>query len=426
MQTAIKTVSVVGLGYVGLPTAATFAARGLDVIGVDIDRDTVAWVNSGRPHIVEPDLDMMLSAAVKSGRLRAVTAPQSADAFIIAVPTPITPDHKADISAIEAALRSIASVIKRGDIIVIESTSPVGTTERAADLLRQLRPELSFPDTNPEQSDILIAYCPERILPGQTLRELIDNARVVGGLDRRSALRAKELYSCFAMGPMNTTTARVAELSKLVENAFRDVNVAFANELSFVCNALGIDVWSVIRMANLHPRVNILSPGPGVGGHCIPVDPWFIHQALPDQTPLIRTAREVNDRKPIVVADHIIKIAKRFRQPVIGLLGLSYKPNVDDLRESPALEIACKIASRRVGTVLVVEPHLNDLPPPLANYPGVQLTDLATAVRRADIIGILVAHNKFRSLDRGAVASKIVVDTVGLLAGPDDATSRAA
>ena len=421
MQTGIQTVSIVGLGYVGLPTAATFAARGLDVIGVDINRDAVNRINSGRSHIVEPDLDMLLSAAVKSGKLRAVTAPEPADAFIIAVPTPITHDHKADISAVEAALKSVAPVLKRGDLIVIESTSPVGTTEHAADLLRKLRPEFSFPDANPEQSDILIAYCPERILPGQTLRELIDNARIVGGLDRRSATRAKELYSCFTMGPMKTTTARVAELSKLVENAYRDVNVAFANELSLVCDALGTDVWSVIRMANLHPRVNILSPGPGVGGHCIPVDPWFIHQALPERTPLIKAAREVNDGKPQFVADRIVKLAKRFRQPVIGLLGLSYKPNVDDLRESPALEIACKVASRRVGTVLAVEPHLRELPPPLANYPGVQLTDLATAVKRADVIGILVGHNKFRSLDRGAVASKVVVDTVGLLAGLDDA-----
>jgi UDP-N-acetyl-D-mannosaminuronic acid dehydrogenase len=421
MQPGIQTVSVVGLGYVGLPTAATFAARGLDVIGVDINRDAVTRINSGRSHIVEPDLDMLLSAAVKSGKLRAVTSPEPADAFIIAVPTPITEEHEADISAVEAALKSVAPVLKRGDLIVIESTSPVGTTERAADLLRKLRPEFSFPDTNPEQSDILLAYCPERILPGQTLRELIDNARIVGGLDRRSAMRAKELYSCFAMGPMKTTTARVAELSKLVENAYRDVNVAFANELSLVCDSLGIDVWSVIRMANLHPRVNILSPGPGVGGHCIPVDPWFIHQALPERTPLIKAAREVNDGKPQFVADRIVKLAKRFRQPVIGLLGLSYKPNVDDLRESPALEIACKVASRRVGTVLAVEPHLRELPPPLANYPGVQLTDLATAVKRADVVGILVAHNKFRSLDRGAVASKVVVDTVGLLAGLDDA-----
>lgn len=421
MQAAIQTVAVVGLGYVGLPTAATFAARGLDVIGVDINRDAVERINTGRAHIVEPDLDMVLSAAVKSGKLRAVTLPEAADAFVIAVPTPITDEHKADISAVEAALKSIAPVLKRGDLVVVESTSPVGTTERAAELLRKLRPELTFPAAHPEQSDILLAYCPERILPGQTLRELIDNARVVGGLDRRSAQRAKELYSCFAMGPMKTTTARVAELSKLVENAFRDVNVAFANELSLVCDALGIDVWSVIRMANLHPRVKILSPGPGVGGHCIPVDPWFIHQALPEQTPLIKTAREVNDGKPHFVADRIVKLAKRFRQPVIGLLGLSYKPNVDDLRDSPALEIACKVASRRVATVLAVEPHLRELPPPLANYPGVQLTDLATAVKRADIIGILVAHNKFRSLDRGAVAAKIVVDTVGLLAGLDEA-----
>jgi UDP-N-acetyl-D-mannosaminuronic acid dehydrogenase len=421
MQQAIQTVSVIGLGYVGLPTAATFAARGLDVIGVDINRDAVSRINSGRAHIVEPDLDMVLSAAVKSGKLRAVTAPEPADAFIVAVPTPIKDDRTADLAAVEAALRAIAPVLKRGDLIVIESTSPVGTTERAADLLRRQRPDLSLPDVNPEQSDLLLAYCPERILPGQTLRELIDNARVIGGLDRRSAARARDLYGAFAMGPMKTTTARVAELSKLVENAYRDVNVAFANELSLVCDALGIDVWSVIRMANLHPRVNILAPGPGVGGHCIPVDPWFIHQALPERTPLIRTAREVNDGKPHFVADRIVKLARRFRQPVIGLLGLSYKPNVDDLRESPALEIACKVAARRAGTVLAVEPHLRELPAPLANYPGVQLTDLATAVRRADVVGILVAHNKFRSLDRGAVASKVVVDTVGLLAGLDEA-----
>jgi UDP-N-acetyl-D-mannosaminuronic acid dehydrogenase len=421
MQQGIQTVSVIGLGYVGLPTAATFAARGLEVIGVDINQDAVTRINSGRAHIVEPDLDMVLSAAVKSGKLRAVARPEPADAFIIAVPTPIKEDRTADLTAVEAALRSIAPVLKRGDLIVLESTSPVGTTERAADLLRKQRPELTLPDTNPEQSDIMLAYCPERILPGQTLRELIDNARIIGGLDRRSATRARDLYASFAMGPMKTTTARVAELSKLVENAYRDVNVAFANELSLVCDTLGIDVWTVIRMANLHPRVNILAPGPGVGGHCIPVDPWFIHQALPDRTPLIKTAREVNDGKPHFVADRIVKLAKRFRQPVIGLLGLCYKPNVDDLRESPALEIACKVAARRVGTVLAVEPHLRELPPPLANYPGVQLTDLATAVKRADVVGILVAHNKFRTLDRGAVASKVVVDTVGLLAGLDDA-----
>jgi UDP-N-acetyl-D-mannosaminuronic acid dehydrogenase len=369
---------------------------------------------------------MVLGAAVKSGKLRAVMAPEPADAFIIAVPTPITADHKADISAVEAALTSVAAVLKRGDLVVIESTSPVGTTERAATLLRKLRPELKFPDSNPEQADILMAYCPERILPGRTLRELADNARVLGGLDRNSAVRAKEMYSSFCVGPMRITTARVAELSKLVENAFRDVNVAFANELSLVCDRLGIDVWSVIGIANLHPRVNILSPGPGVGGHCIPIDPWFIHQAVPDQTPLIKAAREINDRKPRFVADRIVKLAKRFRQPVIGLLGLSYKPNVDDLRESPALEIARAVAERRIGTVLAVEPHLNEIPRALANYPGVKLTDLSTAVKRADILAILVAHDKFRSLDRGAVASKIVVDTVGLLAALNEPAAYAA
>ncbi len=358
---------------------------------------------------------MVLGAAVASGKLRAVTVPEPADAFIIAVPTPVTEDHQADISAIEAALTSIAPALRRGDLIVIESTSPVGTSEQAARQLRALRPDLTFPDIAPEQSDVLLAYCPERILPGQTLRELVDNARIIGGLDRRSAIRARELYACFAMGPMKLTTARVAELSKLVENTFRDVNIALANELSLVCDALGIDVWSVIRLANLHPRVNILSPGPGVGGHCIPVDPWFIHQALPEHTPLIRTAREINDRKPLFLVNRIAKVAQRFRKPVVALLGLTYKQNVDDLRESPALEIAHQLATRRVGKLLIVEPHLKELPCRLANYPNLEMTDLASAVKRADVIVILVAHNKFRALDRGAVASKVVIDVVGLL-----------
>jgi UDP-N-acetyl-D-mannosaminuronic acid dehydrogenase len=360
---------------------------------------------------------MVLGAAVTSGKLRAATVPEPADAFIIAVPTPVTSDHRADVSAIEAALKSIAPVLKRGDLIVIESTSPVGTSEQAARQLRALRPDLTFPDAAPEQSDVLLAYCPERILPGQTLRELVDNARIIGGLDRRSAVRAKELYACFAVGPMKLTTARVAELSKLVENTFRDVNIAFANELSLVCDALGVDVWSVIKMANLHPRVNILSPGPGVGGHCIPVDPWFIHEALPKQTPLIRTAREVNDGKPRFLVGRIAKVAGRFRDPVIALLGLTYKPNVDDLRESPALEIALELAMERIGTLLVVEPHLADLPCKLANHPNIEMTGLADAVARADVVVILVAHNKFRALDRGTVASKVVIDAVGLLSG---------
>ncbi|MCA0424816.1 MAG: nucleotide sugar dehydrogenase, partial [Proteobacteria bacterium] len=311
-------------------------------------------------------------------------------------------------------------VIKKGDLIVIESTSPVGTTERAADQLRRLRPDLTFPDTLPELSDVMMAYCPERILPGQTLRELVDNARIVGGLDHRSALRAREVYRFFAMGKIKLTTSRVAELSKLTENAFRDVNIAFANELSLVCDHLGVDVWQVVKMANLHPRVNILSPGPGVGGHCIPVDPWFIHEALPDATPLIRHAREVNDAKPVRVADQITRLAGRYKEPVIAVLGLAYKPNVDDLRESPALEIAHILAERKLGRLLIVEPNIEHLPKGLAGLPNVEFVDHHEAVAEADVVAILVSHSKFRNVDRAALASKVVIDTVGLLQAHED------
>lgn len=417
---AFETISVVGLGYVGLPTAALLASRGLNVIGVDVKKEAVDRINEGRAHIAEPDLDIVLSAVVTSGRLVATTVPQPADVFLIAVPTPINEDKTADMSLVRSALESIAPVIKKGDLIVIESTSPVGTTERAAEQLRRLRPDLSYPDTMPELSDILMAYCPERILPGQTLRELVDNARIVGGLDHRSALRARDVYRTFAMGKIKLTTSRVAELSKLTENAFRDVNIAFANELSLVCDHLGVDVWSVIKMANLHPRVNILSPGPGVGGHCIPVDPWFIHEALPDATPLIRNAREVNDMKPVRVADQVTRLAGRYKDPVIAVLGLAYKPNVDDLRESPALKIAADLAERNVGRLLIVEPNIEELPKALRGKPGVELVDHHLAVAEADVVTILVAHSKFRNVDRAALASKVVIDTVGLLQANED------
>lgn len=421
MTSTFETISVIGLGYVGLPTAATFASRGLRVIGVDTRAETVARINAGRAHFIEPDLDIVLRAVVTSDALRAVARPEPAEAFLIAVPTPIRADHSADMSFVESALASIAPVLKRGDLIIIESTCPVGTTARAARQLREARPDLSFPDDAPESSDVLLAYCPERILPGHTLRELVDNARTFGGLDRRSALAARDLYSVFARGPQRITTAPAAELSKLVENAFRDVNVAFANELSVVCDAFGLDVWSVIELANLHPRVNVLSPGPGVGGHCIPVDPWFIHEALPDQTPLIRAAREVNDAKPAFVADRVAKVAARFREPTIALLGLSYKPNVDDLRDSPALRIARDLAERRAGRLLVVEPHVEGLPAGLADAPGVFAATLEAAVAEADVVVILVAHNRFKGLNRGLLAQKVVIDTVGLLAAMDAA-----
>jgi len=418
MTRTFQTISVIGLGYVGLPTAAMFASRGLSVIGVDINERAVARVQAGEAHFVEPDLDIVMRAVVTAGNLRAVTVPEPADAFLIAVPTPIRPDHTADLSAVESALDSIAPVLKRGDLVIIESTCPVGTTARAAERLRQARPDLSLPDDSPEASDILLTYCPERILPGQTLRELVDNGRTFGGLDRRSAVAARDLYSLFARGEMRLTTAPTAELSKLVENAFRDVNVAFANELSIVCEAMKLDVWSVIDLANLHPRVNILAPGPGVGGHCIPVDPWFIHEALPEQTPLIRTAREVNDSKPGHITERVAAVAARFRDPTIAVLGLTYKPNVDDLRESPALKVARDLAQREIGRLLIVEPHVAALPSGLGNRDRVETATLQEATARADIVVILVAHNKFRSLDRGALSHKIVVDTVGLLSVP--------
>ncbi|MBE7243834.1 MAG: UDP-N-acetyl-D-mannosamine dehydrogenase [Actinomycetospora chiangmaiensis] len=418
MTRTFQTISVIGLGYVGLPTAAMFASRGLSVIGVDINERAVARVQAGEAHFVEPDLDIVMRAVVTAGNLRAVTVPEPADAFLIAVPTPIRPDHTADLSAVESALDSIAPVLKRGDLVIIESTCPVGTTARAAERLRQARPDLSLPDDSPEASDILLTYCPERILPGQTLRELVDNGRTFGGLDRRSAVAARDLYSLFARGEMRLTTAPTAELSKLVENAFRDVNVAFANELSIVCEAMKLDVWSVIDLANLHPRVNILAPGPGVGGHCIPVDPWFIHEALPEQTPLIRTAREVNDSKPAHITERVAAVAARFRDPTIAVLGLTYKPNVDDLRESPALKVARDLAQREIGRLLIVEPHVAALPSGLGNCDRVETATLQEATARADIVVILVAHNKFRSLDRGALNHKIVVDTVGLLSAP--------
>lgn len=418
MTRTFQTVSVIGLGYVGLPTAAMFASRGLSVIGVDVKEEAVARVRAGEAHFVEPDLDIVMRAVVTAGNLRAVNVPEPADAFLIAVPTPIREDRTADLSAVESALDSIAPVLKRGDLVIIESTCPVGTTARAAERLRRARPDLSLPDAAPEASDILLTYCPERILPGQTLRELVDNGRTFGGLDRRSALAARDLYTLFARGPMRLTTAPTAELSKLVENAFRDVNVAFANELSTVCEALGLDVWSVIDLANLHPRVNILAPGPGVGGHCIPVDPWFIHEALPQQTPLIRTAREVNDAKPRQVAERVAAVADRYRDPTIALLGLTYKPNVDDLRESPALQVARDLARRKVGRLLVVEPHVADLPEGLASHPRVEAVTLQEATAQADIVVVLVAHNRFRALDRGALGHKILIDTVGLLSAP--------
>lgn len=418
MTSPIQTVSVIGLGYVGLPTAATLASRGLGVVGVDIRPEVVDRINEGQTHIIEPDLDMIVQAVVQAGALRAATAPEPVDAFMIAVPTPLAADNTPDMTAVTSAVRSIAPHLRPGTLVVIESTSPVGTTRGAADLLQEMRPDLTFPHTAPEESDVMIAYCPERILPGQTIRELVDNARIIGGLDRRSTHRAHELYSFFAQGEMVLTEAPVAEMTKLTENAFRDVNIAFANELSLVCDTLKINVWDVIGAANLHPRVNILAPGPGVGGHCIPIDPWFIHYAAPERSPLIRTAREVNHAKTEAVTRRIGERASDFRSPVIALLGLAYKPNVDDLRESPAVEIAAALAREGAGEILAVEPHVKALPEELAAHSGIRLATLDEALARAQVIAVLVPHKQFARLDRAALVEKVVVDVAGLFNEP--------
>jgi UDP-N-acetyl-D-mannosaminuronic acid dehydrogenase len=308
---------------------------------------------------------------------------------------------------------SIAPALRPGTLVLLESTSPVGTTRAAAERLHRHRPDLSFPHQAPERSDVMVAYCPERILPGNTLRELTDNARIIGGLDQRSARRAHEFYSIFVRGEIFETGAEVAELVKVSENAFRDVNIAFANELSLISAAHDVDVWEVIKLANHHPRVNILQPGPGVGGHCIPVDPWFIVHAHPQLARMIRTAREVNLAKQDHVRDQIATAAKRFARPRVALLGLAYKPNIDDLRESPAVGIAADLARAEIGELLVVEPHVTQLPAPLARFAGMRLTSLNEAVESADVVAILVAHDQFASLDRQKLGTKTLIDAVG-------------
>jgi UDP-N-acetyl-D-mannosaminuronic acid dehydrogenase len=409
-----ETISVVGLGYIGLPTAAAFAARRRSVVGVDVNAATVETINRGAIHIVEPELDMLVHAAVTQGYLRATTAPEPADAFLIAVPTPFTEGHKPDLSYIEAASRAVAPVLKKGDLVVLESTSPVGATERMAQWMAELRPDLSFPQEAGESSDIRVAYCPERVLPGHVIRELVENDRVIGGMTRRCGEQAQALYQIFVQGDCVLSDARTAEMCKLTENAFRDVNIAFANELSVICDHLDINVWELIRLANRHPRVNILQPGPGVGGHCIAVDPWFIVHSAPDDARLIKTARMVNDDKPKHVIERVERAARRFREPAIACLGLAFKANIDDLRESPAVAIAAALAERFPGQVSVVEPHVDTLPEVLAGK--VVLRSEREAVAAADIVVVLVDHRAFRCVDSVKLQDKVVIDTRGALA----------
>lgn len=422
-----QTISIIGLGYIGLPTAAVFASRKKQVIGVDVNQHAVDTINRGEIHIVEPDLDMVVHAAVVEGYLRATTTPEPADAFLIAVPTPFLPndgpgDHQPDLSYIEKASKAIAPVLKKGDLVILESTSPVGATEQMAAWLAEARPDLSFPQTHGEESDIRVTHCPERVLPGHVLRELVQNDRVIGGMTAKCSAAAVSLYKLFVEGECVITNARTAEMCKLTENSFRDVNIAFANELSMICDKLDINVWELIRLANRHPRVNILQPGPGVGGHCIAVDPWFIVSKTPEQAKLIRTAREVNDSKPQWVIDKV-KLAvaeflqenpeKTAREVTIACFGLAFKPDIDDLRESPAVTITQQIAATHPGPVLVVEPNIEELPGKLAGHAN--LASIETAQAEADVIVLLVDHKQFKSAIFAADRDSKIIDTRGLL-----------
>lgn len=407
-------VCVLGLGYIGLPTASIFATRGLRVLGVDVRPDVVEIINRGGLHFHEPDLDVLVRAAVQSGNLRAGIAPQPAATFILAVPTPFSIGTKGekipDLSFIEKATRAMAPHVVAGNLIILESTSPVGTTEKVRDWLMDERGKLALPG---KADEFLFAHCPERVLPGNMLKELVANDRIAGGLTPDAGRVAKELYQRFCTGEIFVTDARTAEMAKLTENSFRDVNIAFANELSLICDKLGIDVWELIRLANRHPRVKILQPGPGVGGHCIAVDPWFIVDSAPDEARLIRTAREVNDSKPHHVVERVRKAATGFKRPMIACLGLAFKADIDDLRESPAMEIATELAKINLGELLVVEPHVRELPRSLAVSAKVSFASADDAIRRADIVVLLVNHRQFTAIDRMLLKDKIVIDTRG-------------
>ena len=416
-------VCVLGLGYIGLPTAAVIARTGAQVLGVDVTQSVVETVNSGRVHIEEVDLDALVSGVVARGTLRAATAIAPADVFVIAVPTPFVDDHQPDIGFVLRAATSIATVLKAGDTVILESTSPVGTTEQVRDLLAELRPDLRLPGRGGEAADVAIAYCPERVLPGRILQELIANDRVIGGITPRCARKALGFYRRFVRGACVTTNARAAEMTKLAENAYRDVNIAFANELSLVADRLGVDVWEVIRLANRHPRVSILQPGPGVGGHCIAVDPWFLVAAAPAETPLIRTARLVNDGK----VDHVIARATAMIEAnphaPIACLGLAFKANIDDFRESPALAVSVALARRFGARVRIVEPYAAALPAAFAGT-GAQLVDIDTALATCPTMVVLVDHDLFRSVPLEERGGKTVLDTRGIW--PDQPRGAAA
>lgn len=414
-------VAFVGLGYIGLPTAVVMANSGLEVTGVDVMQEKVESVNRGEVTIIEPGLEEALKTALASGRFHATTDMPRADAYIIAVPTPFTKNRDVDMKYIYSAADSIAPQLEGNELVVLESTSPPRTTERMAQRILELRPDLRRDGDTSSKSDkvIYFAHCPERILPGQAMEELRTNDRIIGGMSPEATRRAKAIYSSFCQGELLETNDRTAEMAKLTENSFRDVNIAFANELSLICDELNISVWELIELANHHPRVNILQPGPGVGGHCIAVDPWFIVSTTPETAKLIRTAREVNDSKPEWVLKKIAEAAEQFGEtPTIALLGLAFKPNIDDFRESPALEIAKKVAVTYPNAKIpVVEPNVDKLPAPLSQFKNVKLTELSEVIEVADVVVLLVDHREFLGLNIRPASSpkpRSVIDTRGI------------
>lgn len=414
----VSKISVIGLGYIGLPTAAIFATHGVPVIGVDVNQAAVDTINRGEIHIIEPDLDIAVQKAVADGLLRATLTAEPADAFLVAVPTPFQgEDHTPDLSYIKSAATQIAKVLKPGNLVILESTSPVGATEKMAAWLAAACPDLTFPQTHGDASDIRVAHCPERVLPGKVMQELISNDRVIGGMTSRCSSQAQALYKIFVKGDCVITNAPTAEMAKLTENSFRDVNIAFANELSVICDKLDIDVWELISLANRHPRVNILQPGPGVGGHCIAVDPWFIVSSAPEQSRLIHTARIVNDAKPGWVldkisgqiADHIAENPTlQDKDITVACYGIAFKPDIDDLRESPSMGIVQALLERHNCAVQIVEPNIDHVPDSLN---AAQLVTQAEAYETADLHVLLVPHSPFRSV---TVPKGRKVDATGL------------
>ncbi|PAT06361.1 UDP-N-acetyl-D-mannosamine dehydrogenase [Corynebacterium hadale] len=413
-QQQFKDVCVVGLGYIGLPTAAFIASKGIKVTGVDVNPAFVETINKGEVPFVEPGFDEMLKDVVNRGLLTARFDQIEADAYIVCVPTPFKGEnHEVDTKFINSAVDAMAPHLRPGALVVLESTSPPGTTRAMADYILEKRPDLAVGDD--EENAIFVAHCPERVLPGQIMEEMENNDRVVGGLTPRATELARDLYSTFCTAELLTTDATTAEMAKLTENSFRDVNIAFANELSLICDRLGIDVWELIELANHHPRVNILQPGPGVGGHCIAVDPWFIVSATPEEAKIVKMARDVNDGKPQWVINKVVDAMEGLESPVVAALGIAFKNDIDDLRESPSLNIVRQLAEENPkADIRVVEPNVDELPKSLAELSNIQKQDLDDAVEAADIVLLLVNHKEILAFDTSKLGSKTVIDTKGV------------